>query len=115
MRKADDFILFGNHFEWQHSKARENIKNHKIPFEEATEVFFFGATQYYVDESHSFNERRYYAVGYTIKGKLLVVCYTERTRFHIISAWKANIRERRDYEERHDEFKEYGLENRKRS
>ncbi len=115
MRKVDDLIFFGHHFEWQHSKAKENIENHKISFEEATEVFLFGASQYYLDESHSFNERRYYAVGYTMKGKLLVVCYTERTRFHIISAWKANISERKDYEEKRDEFKEHGFENRKRS
>lgn len=109
MGKRNDLIFFSDYFEWQQSKAKENIENHKISFEEATEVFFFGATQYYLDESHSFDERRYYAVGYTIKGKLLVVCYTERTRFHIISAWKANASERKDYEEKHDEFKEYGF------
>lgn len=100
-------IFFGDYFEWQHLKAKENIEKHKITFEEATEVFFFGGTQFYLDESHSFDERRYYAVGYTKKEKLLVVYYTERTRFHLISAWKANASERKDYEEKRDEFKEY--------
>lgn len=109
MRNKDNLILFGDYFEWQLSKAQENIKNHKITFEEATEIFFFGETQDYTDELHSFNERRYFAVGYTTKGKLLVVCYTERNRFHIISAWKANSSERKDYEEKRNEFKEYGF------
>ncbi len=107
MRNKDDLIFFGDSFEWQFSKAKENIKKHEIEFEEATEVFFFDATQYYIDESHSFDEQRFYAVGYNGKRKLLVVCYTERTRFHIISAWKANASERRDYEEKRDEFKNY--------
>ena len=108
-------VFFGDYFEWHNSKAKENIKNHGVAFEEATEVFAFGETQYYSDESHSFDERRFYAVGYTMKGKLLVVCYTERARFRLISAWKANTNERKDYEEKRGEFKEYGFESGKRS
>jgi uncharacterized DUF497 family protein len=109
VQKSDETVFFGDYFEWQRSKARENVRKHKITFEEATEVFFFGKTQYYTDESHSFDERRFFAVGYTTKVNLLVVCYTERNRFHIISAWKANSSERRDYEEKRDEFKEYNF------
>ncbi len=109
MKPNDALVFFGDYFEWQNSKAEENIANHEVAFEEATEVFFFGETQYYTDDLHSFDERRFFAVGYTTKGKLLVVCYTERTRFHIISAWKANASERKDYEEKRDEFKEYGF------
>lgn len=109
MPDKDELIYFGDYFEWQRSKANVNIRKHKITFEEATEVFLFDATQYYTDESHSFDERRYFAVGYTTKEKLLVVCYTERTRFHIISARKANSSERKDYEEKRDEFKEYNF------
>jgi len=109
VRNNSGLIFFGDYFEWQYSKAKENIENHVISFEEASEVFDFGATQFYLDESHSFDEQRYYAVGYTKKGELLVVCYTERTRFHIFSAWKANRNERKDYEEKLNEFKEYGF------
>lgn len=109
MRKPDKLIFFGDYFEWQRSKAEENVRNHKITFEAAAEVFFFNETQYYTDDLHSFEERRYFAVGYTNNGNLLVVCYTERSRFHIISAWKANSSERKDYEEKRNEFKEYGF------
>ncbi len=111
MRKGDYLIFHGDHFEWQHSKAKENIANHGVSFEEASEVFVFEETQYYADDSHSFDERRYYAVGYTVSGKLLVVCYTEIARFRIISAWKANKNERKDYEEKRDEFKDYRFDN----
>jgi uncharacterized DUF497 family protein len=109
MKKQDDLVLFGDYFEWQKSKAEENIRKHKIAFEEAAEVFFFSETQYYIDSFHSFDELRYFAVGFTSEGKLLVVRYTERTRFHIISAWKANSSERKDYEEKRNEFKEHGF------
>lgn len=81
MRRRNELIFFGDYFEWQHAKAEENIVNHGITFEEAAEVFFFSETQYYVDE------------------------FT----FFIISAWKANSSERKDYEEKRDEFKEYGF------
>ncbi len=77
MTKQDALVFFGDYFEWQSSKAEENIVNHKITFAEATKVFFFGETQYYADDLHSFDERRFFAVGYTVEGKLLVVCYTE--------------------------------------
>lgn len=109
MEKQDELIFFGDHFEWQSSKAKANIVNHKVNFAEAAEVFLFDETQYYTDDLHSFDERRFFAVGYTTEGKLLVVCYTERSRFHIISAWKANSSERRDYEEKRNGFKEYGF------
>lgn len=109
MKNKDELIFFGDYFEWQNSKAEANIVNHKITFAEATEVFFFGETQYYTDDLHSFDERRFFAVGYTVAGNMLIVCYTERTRFHIISAWKANASERKDYEEKRGEFKEYGF------
>ncbi len=81
MRNKDDLFFFDDSFEWQISKAKENVKKHKITFKEATEVFIFGATQYYTDDSHSFDEQRYYAVGYTIKGNLLVVCYMNEADF----------------------------------
>jgi uncharacterized protein len=77
----DKLVFFGDYFEWQSSKAEENIINHQITFEEATEVFFFGETQYYTDDLHSFDERRFYAVGYTNKGNLLVVCILNELAF----------------------------------
>lgn len=105
----DEVIFFEDYFEWQRSKSEENIRKHKIAFEEAAQVFSYDETQYYLDEIHSFDERRYFAVGYTRAGKLLIVCYTERSRFRIISARKANSSERKDYEKQRDEFKEHKL------
>jgi uncharacterized DUF497 family protein len=50
------------------------------------------------DPDHSEGERRYYLLGMSDRGNLLVVCHTDRgdvTR--IFSAWQANRRQRRQY------------------
>lgn len=87
-------------FEWDEEKAKANLKNHKISFEEAQTVFADPLFVVFADPDHSLDERRFIIMGESIKHRLLVVAYTERsTVTRLISARKATRAERKDYEE----------------
>lgn len=87
-------------FEWHQEKAIENLKKHKVSFEEARTVFndMFSIT--IADPEHSAEEDRYIDIGLSAKGHILVVVYTERgSNIRIISCRKATRLERRTYEQ----------------
>ncbi len=87
-------------FEWDPTKADENLRKHKVSFNEATSVFgdFLGTTV--SDPDHSLDEHRYITVGLSNRGRLLMVAHAERhERIRIISARKLTPNERRAYEE----------------
>ncbi|MBI5182317.1 MAG: BrnT family toxin [Nitrospirae bacterium] len=87
-------------FEWDEEKARENLKKHKISFEEATTVFLDSFSMTISDPDHSAEEQRYIDIGISDKGRTLVVVYTERgSNIRIISCRKATSSERKLYEE----------------
>jgi hypothetical protein len=76
-------------FEWDPSKAAENLRKHKVGFHEAATVFgdFFGTTA--SDPDHSAEERRSITVGLPSRGRVLMVAHAERgERIQIISARK---------------------------
>ena len=51
------------------------------------------------DDEHSIGEQRWVTLGMSSRGNLLVVPHTERDdRIRIISAWRANARQRKQYE-----------------
>jgi hypothetical protein len=53
------------------------------------------------DPDHSRGERRYLLLGMSLRHRLLVVAFVERPpRTRLISARRANRRERRKYEEK---------------
>jgi uncharacterized DUF497 family protein len=86
-------------FQWDSTKAESNRRKHGVAFEESLTVFCdpFAAT--FVDPEHSESERRLITVGFSIAGRLLVVCHTERGRSaRIISARPATTRERKRHE-----------------
>ncbi len=86
-------------FEWDEEKAKANLKNHRVSFEEAATVLSdpFSIT---VPDNHSTEERRYIDIGNSDSGRILIVVYTERgTTIRIISCRKATPSERRQYEE----------------
>ena len=87
-------------FEWDASKARSNIRKHKISFEEATTVFGDPRAITVVSTVES-GERRLVTIGRTSKGRfVIVVVHTDRNdRIRIISARPASRAERRQYEE----------------
>jgi uncharacterized DUF497 family protein len=87
-------------FEWDEEKARENLKKHKASFEEAKTVYSDPFLWTFPDPEHSDIEQRYVNIGYSSRGRVLVVIHTEREgNIRIISCRKATANERRAYEE----------------
>ncbi|MBI3823324.1 MAG: BrnT family toxin [Planctomycetes bacterium] len=87
-------------FEWDSTKAKRNLAKHGVSFDEAATVFRDKLAAIFPDPDHSDDEQREIIVGNSDRNRLLVVSFTERgDRVRIISARKANKRERQDYEE----------------
>ena len=85
-------------FEWDENKADENYNIHGVSFEEAKTVFNdpFSITIY--DPDHSIDEDRYIDIGFSLKGRLIVVSYTERKeRIRIINSRNAEKKEQKTY------------------
>jgi hypothetical protein len=92
-------------FEWDPTKAKLNLRNHKVSFERAAEVFLDPLAISIFDEEHSDEEERWITVGKDIREVVLVVVHTFREvaatewLIRIISAWKATKNEIKQYEE----------------
>lgn len=87
-------------FEWQPEKAAKNRRKHKVLFEEAATVFADEMSATLYDPDHSDDEERFLTIGYSNRGRLLVVSHTGRgTRLRIINARPLTPKERRQYEE----------------
>ncbi len=88
------------HFEWDPKKAAENLRKHRIWFEEASTVFGDPFAITFPDPDHSQGERRFLTFGLSHEGRVLVVSHTDRRgTVRIISARRALRSERRIYEE----------------
>lgn len=90
-------------FEWDESKNEKNHKKHGVWFEEAQKVFQDPDHRVFFDNSHSEDEDRYIAIGFSEAERLLlmVYCYREPdSTIRIISARKATKKERSFYEKR---------------
>jgi uncharacterized DUF497 family protein len=86
-------------FSWDPAKAAANSSKHGVTFDEALTVFDDPLTRIFDDEAHSVDELREVAVGYSSRGRLLMVFFTERVdAVRIFSAREVTKRERRDYE-----------------
>ncbi|MEI9968440.1 MAG: BrnT family toxin [Terracidiphilus sp.] len=84
---------------WDPVKARRNKKKHGVDFEEAATVFRDPLLLILPDPEHSGEEERWVALGKSVSQLLLVVVHTEDERtVRIVSARKAEPRERRQYE-----------------
>ena len=87
------------YFEWDDNKARENVAKHKVTFKEAATVFTDPLALIASDPEHSIVEQREWIIGTSNLYRVLVVIYTVRDgNTRIISARKATIRERKQYE-----------------
>jgi len=88
-------------FEWDPSKAAENVVKHGVSFEEAATVFRDTLSATGADPDHSFSEERFITFGISRGGRLLVVAHTDRDddTIRIISARRATPHEREIYEE----------------
>lgn len=86
-------------FEWDEEKAKSNLFKHGISFDEAKTVFDDPLYVDFYDPDHSREENRYIIVGESVKGKILLVSYTEREdNIRIISCRKATKQEKITYE-----------------
>lgn len=86
-------------FEWDRDKARKNLKKHKVSFDEAVTVFYDPLSATFYDPDHSADEERFITVGYSSRGRLLVVSHAERVKtIRIISARPATAHERKRHE-----------------
>lgn len=88
-------------FEWDAKKNIENIKKHKISFEEAKEVFYDDKAILFDDPEHSDFEDRFLIIGRIRNLNICIVshCYKEEDGvIRLISARKATKKERESYE-----------------
>ena len=86
-------------FNWDPSKAQENLLDHGISFEEATTVFGDPLAGTIPDPDHSVGEARFLTIGWTANGRLIVVSHLEEgDTIRIISAREATAHERKQYE-----------------
>lgn len=87
-------------FEWDPQKATTNVTKHGVTFDEASTVFQDTLSLAISDPLHSEDEERFVLIGHSHRNRLLVIVHTERgDRIRIISARKANTKERHTYEE----------------
>jgi len=90
----------GYNFEWDPTKAKENLQKHRVSFAEASTVFGDPLSMNMPDPDHSEGEHRFIVMGISDRYRLLVVSYTERPlRTRIINARLASRAERKQYEE----------------
>ncbi|MBV9068220.1 MAG: BrnT family toxin [Acidobacteria bacterium] len=95
-RPADDYVTL--RVTWDPVKAAENLKKHRVSFEEARQIFNDPLRATYDDDEHSGNEDRYTSLGSTTAGKVLFVCYTlQENEARLISARLATRSEKRSY------------------
>ena len=88
-------------FEWDPAKAAQNLRKHRVSFEEAATVFGDPLSLTFLDPDHSMAEHRFITIGLSRSNRVLIVAHTDRDeRVRLISARKATQRERKYYEEK---------------
>lgn len=86
-------------FEWDERKNERNIKKHKIDFRDVTRLWTTPIVVR-VDDRQDYGETRWIALG-VVDGIEVVVSFTKRQdRIRIISARRANRKERIIYSEK---------------
>ena len=88
-------------FEWDARKAKANLAEHGVSFDEALTIFADPLGRFQDDDRHSISEHRLVLLGRSSADRLLAVMFTERGPecIRLISARKATRSERRQYEE----------------
>ena len=85
--------------DWDPKKAEANLRGHGVAFSEAATVLVddYALTR---EDPDSVGEQRFVSLGMSATGVLLVVVYTHREPeiYRLISSWKANKPQRKQYE-----------------
>jgi len=86
-------------FEWNPTKNRTNIRDHKIDLADVP-PFFSGPMLVELDDREEYGEDRWVGIGF-LRNIVIVVVFTEprSDTIRIVSARKANRHERNRYEE----------------
>jgi uncharacterized protein len=89
-------------FLWNPDKAGQNLRMHRVSFEEAVTVFEDPPARIIYDLDHSDDENQEIIIGFSTMNRLLFVSYHERERdaIRLISARIATREERKKYEEK---------------
>jgi uncharacterized protein len=64
-------------FDWDPTKARRNLRKHRIDFDEASTVFADTLSITIQDPDHSEDEERWVTIGLSNRRRLIVVVHTE--------------------------------------
>jgi uncharacterized DUF497 family protein len=87
-------------FEWDEQKNGANIEKYGVAFDDVIPVFFNEEALVVQDDRKDYGEDRFIILC-PLNGRMLHVTYTIRgAAVRIISARRANNRERRSYEQR---------------
>ena len=88
-------------YEWNPKKADENLKRHRISFDEATSVFTDPFALTFDDPEHSVDEQRYITIGTSSTQRIVFLSHADRGEDHvrIISARSATPTEAHAYQE----------------
>jgi hypothetical protein len=91
--------------QWDNVKNAKNIEKHGVAFDEAATVLFDENALEFYDKDHSSLEDRFWILGNSHRGRVLLVVYSFRRLSHgkesyyrIISARTASKKERKIYE-----------------
>lgn len=87
-------------FEWDPKKARANLKDHSVSFEEAKSTFYDEWAILYDDPDHSKDEDRFLLLGMSVRLRTLIVshcCRESESVVRLISARKAHSEEEKEY------------------
>ena len=84
-------------YTWDEEKNRRNIRLHGVGFADAIQIFE-GSTLEQVDDRFDYGEQRVYAIG-VVNGLEITVIYCDEgeDERRIISAWRSEPHERREY------------------
>jgi uncharacterized DUF497 family protein len=87
-------------YEWNPAKNRDNIKKHKVSFEQAKIAIEDPHSLFFYDETHSRTEDRYIVIG-SAEGRVLFVNEVEidEDTIRIVSARRAKRNEVEAYNE----------------
>lgn len=86
-------------FEWDKGNIDKSYQKHSITPNQSEEIFLDKELKIVRDVRHSQKEARYIALGKTFEKKTLFIVFVIRkNKIRIISARKANEKERRKYE-----------------
>ncbi|MBX2997754.1 MAG: BrnT family toxin [Caldilineaceae bacterium] len=87
-------------FGWDEVKAEQNVRKHRVSFEEAVTIFSDPYLITFPDDEHSDVEDRFISIGQSDNGPILLVVHTDHhDTIRLISCRKATRAERRIYEQ----------------